>query len=39
MKLLVLFIDTTEKFGKEEFRKTLAEFITKERTTISTQRI
>ena len=26
-----LFLDTTEKYGKEEFRKTLAEFITKEK--------
>ena len=26
-----LFLHTTEKYGKEEFRKTLAEFITKEK--------
>ena len=26
-----LFLETTEKYGKEEFRKTLAEFITKEK--------
>ena len=26
-----LFLDTTEKYGKEEFRKTLAEYITKEK--------
>ena len=26
-----LFLNTTEKYGKEEFRKTLAEFITKEK--------
>ena len=26
-----LFLDTTEKYGKEEFRKTLAEFITNEK--------
>ena len=25
------FIDVTQKFGKEEFRKVLAEFITKEK--------
>ena len=26
-----LFLNTTEKYGKEEFRKTLAEFITNEK--------
>ena len=26
-----LFLHTTEKYGKEEFRKILAEFITKEK--------
>ena len=33
------FISVTDKFGKEEFRKTLADFITNEKPPYPTKRI